>query len=202
VPGEVSAFREVLAEQAVGVLVRAALPGQRGNSAIAGHRTTYGAPFGNLDQLSNGDTILLRTTQGSFTYRVYEERVVDPSDVSVLSPDPKRLATLTLTTCNPKYSAARRLVVQAIFDSTTRPLPPPRGPSLPSKLAGSGLSGDSGSLIPTIVAGPIVALIGAIWWFAFHRRPRWSSWLLGAVPFAVSLFCFYFYLERVLPANY
>jgi sortase A len=46
------------------------LPGQRGNSAIAGHRTPYGAPFGNLDQLSNGDAILPRTTQGSFTYRV------------------------------------------------------------------------------------------------------------------------------------
>jgi sortase A len=178
------------------------LPGQQGNSAIAGHRTTYGAPFGNLDQLSNGDVILLRTTQGSFTYRVYDQRVVDPGDVSVLSPDPNRPATLTLTTCNPKYSAAQRLVVQATLDSPTPPLPPPRGLPLPSKLAESGLSGDSGSSIPTVLTGLLATLIGAAWWFAFHRRPRWSIWLLGAVPFAVALFCFYFYLERVLPANY
>jgi sortase A len=92
------------------------LPGQQGNSAIAGHRTADGAPFGDLDQLSNGDVILLRTTEGFFTYRVYDQRVVDPGGVSVLSPDPNRPATLTLTACNPKYSAAQRLVVQASHD--------------------------------------------------------------------------------------
>ena len=49
------------------------LPGQEGNSAIAGHRTTYGAPFGDLDQLSEGDLIQVRTLQGSFEYRVSEQ---------------------------------------------------------------------------------------------------------------------------------
>ncbi len=178
------------------------LPGQQGNSAIAGHRTTYGAPFGNLDQLSNGDEVRVRTLQGFFTYRVYEQLVVDPSDVAVLDPDPTRLATLTLTTCNPKYSASQRLVVKAALDSPAPPLPPPPGLAPVSKLAATGLSGDSGSTLPTFIAGIIALLVGGLWWLFFHRHPRWTNWLVGAIPFAVTLFFFYSYLERVLPANY
>jgi sortase A len=178
------------------------LPGQRGNSAIAGHRTTYGAPFGNLDQLSQHDMIRLRTLQGFFSYRVYQQLVVDPSDVKVLDPDPARPATLTLTTCNPKYSAAQRLVVKAALDNPAPPLPPSRGLRAGAKLADTGLSGDSGSLLPTFVAGVIAMLVGGLWWLAFHRHPRWTNWLAGAIPFAVTLFIFYTYLERALPANY
>ncbi len=178
------------------------LPGQRGNSAIAGHRTTYGAPFGNLDQLSTGDTIAIRTVQGSFVYRVYQQLVVDPSNVSVLNPDPARPATLTLTTCNPKYSASQRLVVKGELSSPAPPLPPPPNLPPPTKLAEAGLSGDTGSRLPAVITGLIVALIGALWWLAFHRHPRWTNWLIGAIPFAVALFFFFMYFERVLPANY
>ena len=177
------------------------LPGQRGNSAIAGHRTTYGAPFGDLDQLSTGDEIRLRTLQGFFTYRMYQQLIVDPSDVAVLDPDPARPATLTLTTCNPKYSAAQRLVVKAVLDSPA-PLPPPAGLPRHAKLAETGLSGDSGSKLPTFIAGIIAALVGGLWWLGYHRHPRWTSWFVGVIPFAVALFFFYSYLERVLPANY
>ena len=88
-----------------------ALPGQPGNSGIAGHRTTHGAPFNALAQLVPGDPVVLTTLQGSFTYRVTRSQVVAPDDVAVLRPTvgPR----LTLTTCNPKYSAAQRLVVEA-----------------------------------------------------------------------------------------
>jgi sortase A len=172
------------------------LPGQLGNTAIAGHRTTYGAPFGNLDQLSTGDEIFLRTLQGSFTYRVYSQLIVDPSDIAVLSPDPNRHATVTLTTCNPKYSAAQRLVVQASLENPN-PLPAASGRRSPSSL-----SGDSGSLAPTVLTGLILLLIGALWWLAYHRHPRWTAWLVGALPFLVALFFFYSYVERLLPANY
>lgn len=175
------------------------LPGQQGNAAIAGHRTTYGAPFGNLDQLSSGDDIFLRTLQGSFTYRVYSQSVVDPGDVAVLNADPGRPATVTLTTCNPKYSASQRLVVQASLESPNPPLPPPPGLR---NVAKAGLSGDSGSSSPALLTGLIVLLIGAIWWLAFHRHPHWTAWLVGAIPLAVALFFFYSYLERLLPANF
>jgi hypothetical protein len=41
-----------------------------------------------------------------------------------------------------------------------------------------------------------------VWWLGFHRHARWTTWLIGAVPFAVALFFFFYYLERVLPSNY
>lgn len=98
------------------------LPGQFGNSAIAGHRTTYGAPFNRLDELEIGDKIVIKTLTDTFTYKVMKKPFpVKPSDVSVIEPtkdpsDPtgqKLLPTLTLTTCHPKFSAAQRLIVQA-----------------------------------------------------------------------------------------
>src|SRR5262249_22686755 len=61
------------------------LPGQEGNAAIAGHRTTYGAPFGDLDQLTTGDVITVQTVQGTFDYTVNQDPfAVDPSDRDVL----------------------------------------------------------------------------------------------------------------------
>lgn len=185
------------------------LPGQVGNAAIAGHRTTYGAPFGNLDQLGAGDRIVVRTVQGTFSYRVTAQLVVKPTDVSVLDPtledpaDPTSppAATLTLTTCNPKYSAAQRLVIKARLKGNQDAFPAPDLPSSPS-LNERGLSGEEGSKLPTLIAGLIAALIGALWWLVFHRHPRWTNWVLGAIPFAVALFVFFAFLERVLPANY
>ena len=177
-------------------------PGQVGNSAIAGHRTTYGAPFGDLDQLEVGDRIFVRTVQGSFTYVVFDARhIVAPTDVSVLDPDPAHSAVLTLTTCNPKYSAAQRLVVRAALEEGTKPLPAPKV-SKHRKVTQAGLSGEEGSKLPTLISGLIAALIGALWWLVYHRYPRWTTWVLGVVPFAVALFFFYSFLERVLPANY
>jgi sortase A len=87
------------------------LPGQQGNAAIAGHRTTHGRPFYNLDALGSGDPITVTTLQGTFHYAVIHTEVVAPTDVAVLAPssDPE----LTLTTCTPRYSAAQRLVVVA-----------------------------------------------------------------------------------------
>jgi sortase A len=177
------------------------LPGQVGNAAIAGHRTTYGAPFGGLDDLTIGDTIVVRTLQGTFTYLVYDKLVVNPSDVSVLNDDPDRPAILTLTTCTPKYSAAQRLVVKAALHENQQPLPAPLFTNAP-KVGAAGLSGESASKLPTALAGAIAALIGALWLLVFHRYPRWTTWIVGAVPFAVALFVFFVFLERILPSNY
>ena len=94
------------------------LPGQAGNAAIAGHRTTYGAPFGNVDELLPGDEIIVTTIQGEFTYRVVEQGaghghlIVAPTAIEVLDQDfsdhPNRL---TLTACHPKGSARQRIIV-------------------------------------------------------------------------------------------
>lgn len=83
----------------------------QGRVAIAGHRTTYGAPFWSLDKLRRGDLIRLRTERGDFDYRVTRTRDVAPTEVSVLEQTPER--TLVLTTCTPKFSAAQRLIIFA-----------------------------------------------------------------------------------------
>lgn len=82
-----------------------------GRVAIAGHRTTYGSPFWSLNELQPGDRIVLATEYGIFEYRVTGSRIISPSDASVL--ESTREPTLVLTTCNPRFSAAERLVVFA-----------------------------------------------------------------------------------------
>ena len=84
---------------------------ETGRVAIAGHRTTYGAPFWDLNLLSPGDDIEVATERGTFDYEVSRTAVVSPDADYVL--DGTREPTLVLTTCNPKFSAAERLIVFA-----------------------------------------------------------------------------------------
>lgn len=194
------------------------LPGQLGNAAIAGHRTTYGEPFNRLDELSPGDSIEVTTLQGTFRYIVLPQTgddgslsghvVVDPSDVSVLqpTPDPKRpgenIATLTLTTCNPKYSAAQRLVVRAMWKQV-RDHPVPTKPAATNvKATKAGLSGETTSRAPVVWWGLALLAVGGAWWWLFHRYRRWTTWVVGVIPFLVVLFFFFANFERVLPANF
>jgi sortase A len=87
------------------------LPGERGTVAIAGHRTTYGAPFRRIDQLEPGDRIELRMPYGRFVYRVERTRIVEPTETSVIARvDHDRLV---LSACHPLYSAAKRIIVFA-----------------------------------------------------------------------------------------
>jgi len=88
-----------------------ALPGQPGNAVISGHRTTWGQPFRELDALDPGDRIEVETALGTHIYAVREIRIVKPTDVWVTHH--REGAWLTLTTCNPEYSARERLVISA-----------------------------------------------------------------------------------------
>jgi sortase A len=94
-----------------GHMVQTPLPGQPGNSVISGHRTTYGAPFYDLDKLGPGDVIEVETTLGVHRYQVVESVVVRPNELWVT--EPRDGAWLTLTTCEPRFSSRRRLVVFA-----------------------------------------------------------------------------------------
>jgi sortase A len=87
------------------------LPGERGTAAIAGHRTTYGAPFRNLDDLRRGQRIRIDMPDGTFLYRVERVKIVDDQDLSVLEPAGYR--RLMLSACHPLYSAAERVIVFA-----------------------------------------------------------------------------------------
>lgn len=125
------------------------LPGQAGNSGIAGHRTTYGAPFNRIDELQPGDEINVRTVQGFFTYRVLpagEAFAPDrlPANVEFRVPEgdedlghiivgPEAVWVLgdfgdnrlTLTACHPKYSARQRIIVAAELVGEPVDAPPP-----------------------------------------------------------------------------
>jgi sortase A len=87
------------------------LPGAPGTVGVAGHRTTYGAPFRTIDKLRPGDRITMEMPYGTFTYRVERTRIVDPSATEVV----RRVKhdRLVLTACHPLYSAAQRIVVFA-----------------------------------------------------------------------------------------
>ncbi|MBE2317042.1 class E sortase [Solirubrobacter sp. CPCC 204708] len=87
------------------------LPGQRGTVGIAGHRTTYGAPFRKIDKVRRNDDIVVTMPYGRFTYRVEQTRIVKPTDVWVV--DRRSFDRLVLTACHPLYSAAERIVVFA-----------------------------------------------------------------------------------------
>jgi sortase A len=87
------------------------LPGQPGTVAIAGHRTTYLAPFRDIDQIEAGDEIRIEMPYAAFTYMVRRHEVVDPSDVGILKP--VGLDQLVLTACHPPSSAAHRYAVFA-----------------------------------------------------------------------------------------
>ncbi|HUF33810.1 MAG TPA: class E sortase [Acidimicrobiales bacterium] len=116
------------------------LPGELGNSAIAGHRTTYGAPFYDIGELEEGDEILVTTPRGEFRYLVSSVTVVRPDQVEVL--DPSDDARLTLTTCHPRFSARQRLIVVATLDGEAlEPATPPEAPTLPA-LPDDGPDGD------------------------------------------------------------
>ena len=189
------------------------LPGQIGNAAIAGHRTTHGAPFFNIGDLHKGDRIKITTLAGTFTYQLYKDPFpVQPTQFSVVGPpqgnEPK--VELTLTTCNPKYSASQRLIVKArlLPKISSKPVAPPKvingkkvKPPPKAQLA-TALEGQANSVVPSVVWGFIVAIVGAAWWWAFRRWRHPLTWIVGLLPFFAVLFPFYVYLERALPNGY
>lgn len=173
------------------------MPGQPGNAAIAGHRTTYGQPFHNIDKLEPGDEILITTLQGEFRYEVMEQQIVSPSAIEVL--DDFGDDRLTLTSCHPKYSARQRIIVTA---ELTDPPAPPQVVSVPD-VKPTVINGEErGPWGPVILWGLIALAV----WLAFYGLSkvwrRWPSYLLGVAPFAVVLFVFYTHVERLLPSGY
>lgn len=112
-----------------GHYVDSPLPGEVGNVAIAGHRTTYGRPFNRIDELVEGDVVELETPFAVYTYTAVpafgghaNPWVVPPTDFSVVSPDGAK-SSLTLTTCHPKGSARQRLIMRFALTGTEKLTP-------------------------------------------------------------------------------
>ena len=187
------------------------MPGQNGNAAIAGHRTTYGAPFFDLNELSPGDDIYITDTAGkTFDYKVTGSKVVSPNDVSVL--DPTNFPQLTLTTCNPRFSASSRLIVFARLAPDEPPLPtppttlaPPSQHAAPPTLASDNLGkGNSRAWPPVFGYGALVVVLWILVRLLINRTRRWAR--LGAYVggIAICLVPLWFCFENVvllLPQN-
>jgi sortase A len=188
------------------------MPGESGNAAIAGHRTTYGAPFNKLDDLVAGDTITVTTRAGTFRYDVTEKKIVTPEEVSVL--DDTSDNRLTLTTCHPMYSAAERLIVVAQLvgppvdappapvDGTVATTTPPRTRELAAGVERPGLSGGGAANRPAVAWGILAASVWlAAWAVGRWTGRRWTAYMVGAPVFFVILFVFFENVARLLPAN-
>jgi sortase A len=189
------------------------MPGQPGNAAIAGHRTTYGAPFNRIDELQAGDEILVTTLQGAFRYEVFEQHIVSPSASEVL--DDFGDNRLTLTACHPKYSARQRIVVVArLVGTAAAPAAPTEGttPTQPEdttddetasgQTIDGSLSGESTSAWPAVLLAVACALIWLAAWVAAKLVSPWAAYAVGAPIFFVVLFFFYESFYRLLPANF
>lgn len=115
---------EVLKE-GIGRYTGSAGAGEVGNFALAGHRTTYGAPFNPIAELDLGDPVVVETAGAYYVYRVVDTLIVDPSEVSVIAPVPGRPgetpteAYLTMTSCHPMFSARQRYIVHAVLETTS-----------------------------------------------------------------------------------
>jgi len=119
----------------IGHYVGTAMPGQVGNFAVSGHRTTYGRPLHNIDLLRKGDVIVVETKASYVVYAVNRYVIVTPDRVEVIAPVPQRpgvtatKAWMTLTTCEPKFSAKYRYIV---FAKLLRSIP--RAMGLPASI--------------------------------------------------------------------
>jgi sortase A len=187
------------------------LPGQAGNSGIAGHRTTYGAPFNRIDELVPGDEVVITTQQGKFTYKVIPAPgssdqawyVVKPTDVSVLTD--KGDNRITMTACHPKYSAKQRIIVNAVL--STEPAATAATPASTSKpkvvhaaQLDEGLGGDTSALPVAVAFGAGALLVGLLAWWLARRGHKWLFYGL-ATPLVLALvWGSYVYLDRYLPS--
>jgi sortase A len=179
------------------------LPGQGGNASIAGHRTTYGHPFYNLDAVKVGDPIVVTTLQGIFVYDTTRSWVVSPSDTSVIRNVYANL--ITLTTCNPRFSASTRLVVQgklvhSQLYSNTIPVSKLHADPVSNDLAGN----NSVALTDALLWGFLILVIGGAVLYLAHRfRPqRWPIWITGVLGCLVFLYFFFGAVSPLLPASF
>ncbi len=180
------------------------VPGQLGNAAIAGHRSTYGAPFADLDAMDIGDQIIVTTAQGRFVYRMTAMDIVSPLASDVISTTDPSVARLTLTTCHPEFSAQQRLIVFADLEIASSAIPAPYVPPAapPTDLATEAPVGEiDGAGVPAVEdpAGAVEETVDedtadafAQGWFsdeaAFGQVAMWGSLLalIGVGAYALS----------------
>ena len=174
---------------------RSVYPGEHGNVAISGHRTTYGAPFFNLQQLGPGDVVDIISGQARYRYRVRQQQIVDPNDFQVVEDHGRD--ELTLTACHPRFSASQRIIISADY--------------VGASLVSANQPGGAGSstiprrqIAPNIIALAAISVASALVSVALSKRYKvWSLYATLAIIGATGLWVGVF--PRVLalmPPNY
>jgi sortase A len=146
----------------------ASWPGEKGNVALSGHRTTYGAPFFKVNELQKGDVIDLVAGRARYRYRVRAQKIVDPVSGFKEVVQSGR-AELTLTSCHPRFSASQRMIIKADFEGSSLVAAPPGGKGGPTRAKPP-------PVIPSdvIVLGSI-SLATALVSLALSKRYRWTA---------------------------
>ena len=193
-------------EKGPGLFDRSPLPGQLGNVAIAGHRTSYGAPFSRINELTIDDEIVLTRAGTTYTYRVVRKPfIVTPADIDVAQTLDDSIAELTLVSCHPKWTSQKRIIVKAVLDSKTTPAPPTvyEPPTSTTTTAFSAGWFDDTDAIPgaALWAAFCVAIAALATVLARRGRNKWLVYGVATVLFLPTLFVFFGYLTRLVPAN-
>lgn len=172
-------------------------PGERGNVAISGHRTTYGSPFFNIHQLQPGDVIdVFSGPRVRYRYKVREQKILDPfrgfAEVEQHGRD-----ELTLTTCHPRFSASQRLIIKADY----------MGASVVASTGSAGASAPSGSnavVAPDVLFLAGIAIVSALASLGLSKRHKaWAVYIALGLAGAAGLWVGVFpRVLALLPANY
>ena len=192
-------------ERGPGLFPGSPMPGQKGNVAIAGHRTTFGAPFSRIDELRGNERIILESKDGTFTYIVNgEPKIVLATDTAVAKTTNPDSATVTLVSCYPKWTSTKRIVVVATLDSTVLPLPAtPLVTSEPiDQQSIAGWFHDP-TAWPTVLFFGLALIVIRIVAGLMTRRGRRKIFVypIAFGIFIPTLFLFFGGLTRLLPAN-
>jgi len=192
-------------ERGPGLFPGSPLPGQKGNIAIAGHRTSYGAPFGRINEIHDKEKIILESRDGTYTYIVHgEPRVIAATNTAVTKTTDPNTATLTLVSCHPKWTSTQRMIVVATLDSTVSPLPPtPLANDEPTaQQLTDGWFHDPTAWPTVLFFGFALIAIRIIAGVVTRRgRRKIFVYLIAGGIFVPTLFLFFGGLARLLPAN-
>lgn len=192
-------------ERGPGLFPGSPLPGQKGNVAIAGHRTTFGSPFSRIDEIQNNEKIVLESRDGTFTYRVNgEPKIVSATDVAVVKTTNPDIATITLVSCYPKWTSTQRIIVVATLDSTESPLPPTPF-AIDEANVQEPIAGwfQDPTAWPTVLFFGLALILIRVVAGVMTRRGRRKIFVypIAAGIFVPTLFLFFGGLSRLLPAN-
>lgn len=186
------------------------MPGQPGNSAIAGHRTTYGAPFNRVDEMQSGDEIIVTYVTGAeFTYGYRSTEIVSPDRVDILEAqdfdeDGEADNMLTLIACHPEYSARERIIIFARLNEEPVPIPEgqQRQPVEFIDIDGGSDDAEPVSQTPAVLWGIAAGMIWLAAYFVGRAWRKWPAYVLGFPFFAVALFIFFENFYALLPAGF